>query len=155
VGGSGENEAAAEQESGGAGGNAKGMDVLGPLGKANRAEARATLLREARHVEDTYSPALEMGCHAEYAANGYDAGAADAGDDDVIGLLDRGELRVRQLRKVEIGDHATSLFQLGAVDGDERRAESFYAGEILVAARLIDGALAPPFGFQRLHRNAI
>src|SRR5262249_48246365 len=154
VGGSGENEAAAEQESGGAGGNAKGMDVLGPLGKANRAEARATLLREARHVEDTYSPALEMGCHTEYAANGYDASAADAGDDDIIGLLDRGELRLRQLR-AEIGDHAASLFQLGTVDGDERGAESFYAGEILVTARLIDGALAPPFGFQRLHRDAI
>src|SRR5262249_335426 len=151
----GHNDVAAEHEIGAAGGHANGMDVLWPLGKANMAEDRATLLREARHVEDTYSPALEMGCHTEYAANGYDASAADAGDDDIIGLLDPGELRLRQLGKAEIGDHAPSLFQLGAVDGDERGAESFYAGEILVTARLIDGALAPPFGFQRLHRDAI
>ena len=39
--------------------------------------------------------------------------------------------------------------------GDEGRAEALHAGIILVAARLVDGALAAPFGFERLHRDAI
>ena len=39
--------------------------------------------------------------------------------------------------------------------GDEGRAEAFDAGIILVATRLVDGALAAPFGRQRLHRDAV
>src|SRR5512134_1171923 len=39
--------------------------------------------------------------------------------------------------------------------GHEGRAEALHAGIILVAARLVDGALAAPFGHQRLHRHAI
>src|ERR1700710_1479835 len=45
--------------------------------------------------------------------------------------------------------------QLAAIDGDEGRAETLEAGIILVAARLVDGALAPHLGLQRLHRNAV
>ena len=47
------------------------------------------------------------------------------------------------------------LAQLAAVDGDEGRAEALDAGIILVAGRLVDGALAAEFGFQRLDRNAV
>ena len=39
--------------------------------------------------------------------------------------------------------------------GDEGRAETLDAGIVLVAARLVDGALAAPFGIERLHRHAI
>src|ERR1700728_1090477 len=39
--------------------------------------------------------------------------------------------------------------------GHEARAKSLDAGEILVAARLVDTPLAPEFRFQRLDRHAI
>src|SRR5262249_24409849 len=99
--------------------------------------------------------ALEMGCHAEDAADGDDAGAANAGDDDVVGLCDRRQLRLRQWRKRMRRGDAGALAELSAVDRHERRAETLHAGKILVAARLVDGALAAPFGLQRLHRDAI
>src|SRR3984893_551260 len=54
-----------------------------------------------------------------------------------------------------IGGDADAFLQLGAVHRDERRAKAFDAGEVLVAARLVDGALAAPLGLQRLHRHAI
>ena len=44
-------------------------------------------------------------------------------------------------------------FQRAALDRDKARAEAIDAGEILVAIRLIDGAFAAEFGFERHHRN--
>ena len=85
----GHHDVAAEHEIGAAGRNPDGVDVLRPLGDAHVAVDRAALLREARHVEHADALALEMGRHAEDAADGDDAGAADAGDDDVVGLPDR------------------------------------------------------------------
>src|ERR1043165_1366037 len=41
------------------------------------------------------------------------------------------------------------------MDGNEARAETLDAGEILVAVRLVDPALAAEFGLQRLHRDAV
>jgi len=82
--------------------------------------------------------------HAQNAADGDDAGAADAGDDDVVGLVDRRQLWIGQHRQVMIGGDADALLQLGAVHRDEGRAKAFDAGEVLVAARLIDQALAAP-----------
>src|SRR6185437_9570340 len=116
---------------------------------------RAAFLREPRHVEHADAAAFEMRRHAQDAAGGDDAGAADAGDDDVVGLLDRRQLRLRQRRQVVIGRNADAFLQRGAVHGDERRTKTFDAGEVLVAARLIDGALAAPFGLERLHRHAV
>src|SRR6185437_15919927 len=51
--------------------------------------------------------------------------------------------------------HAFALLQLRAMYSNEGRAEAVDAGIILIAARLIDGALAAPFGHQRLHRDAV
>ena len=148
-------DVAAEHEIGAAGRDADGVDVLGLFGEADVAEHRAALLREPGHVEHADAAALEMRGHAQDAADGDDAGAADAGDDDVVGLRDRRQLRIRQHRQVMIGGDAGALFQLGAMHGDEGRAEALDAGKILVAARLVDGALAAPFGLQRLHRHAV
>src|SRR5262249_1901348 len=39
--------------------------------------------------------------------------------------------------------------------GHERGAEAFDAGEVLVAAGLVDRALAPELGLERLHRYAV
>src|ERR1700730_17166822 len=99
--------------------------------------------------------------HAENAAYGHDAGAADAGHDDVEGLLDRRQLRLRQRTfarnafGVKRDRDARAALELAALDGDEGGTESLHAGKVLVAAGLVDGALAPPFGLQRLHRHAI
>src|SRR4051812_24633875 len=93
--------------------------------------------------------------HAENTADGDDAGAANAGDDDVVGPA---ELRMRGLRQrhhlLVLGD-ALALLQLLAVHSDEGRAEAPHAGEVLVAGRLVDGALAAELGLQRLHRDAV
>ena len=89
-------------------------------------------------------------------ADGDDAGAADAGDDDAVRMVERaaasGSGSAGQSRGLR---DAFALLQLGAVHGDEGRAEALHAGIVLVAARLVDGALAAPFGLQRLHRDAI
>ena len=94
----GDHDVAAEHEIGAAGRDADGVDVLRPLGDAHVAVDRAALLREPRHVDDADALAFEMRRHAEDAADGDDAGAADAGDDDVVGLSDRRQLRLRQRR---------------------------------------------------------
>jgi hypothetical protein len=142
---------AANNQIGTPGCDADGVNVFRLLGKAHVAENGAALLRETRHIEDADAAAFEMRRHAENAANGDNAGAADAGHDDVVGLLNRRQLRIGQNRQIVIGGDALALFQLGTVHGDERRAETLDAGKVFVAARLIDGALAAPFGLQRLH----
>jgi hypothetical protein len=70
------------------------VDILRALGKANVTEDRASLLREAGHVDDSDALAVEVGGHAEDAADGDDAGAADPRDDDVVGLCDRRQRRL-------------------------------------------------------------
>ena len=47
----------------------------------------AVLLRQAGEVQRRAAAAVEMGGHAEQRADGDDAGAADAGDEDVIGRI--------------------------------------------------------------------
>ena len=54
-----------------------------------------------------------------------------------------------------VAGDAFRLADLGAVHGDEGRAEAVDAGKILVAARLVDPALAAEFGLDRLDRDAV
>ena len=93
--------------------------------------------------------------HAEQRADGEHAGAADAADSDVIGPLQRGpRQRFGQIADIaQVGRRAPA--QLAAVDGDKGRAKAFQTGIVLVAGRLVDGALASQFGLQRLHRDAV
>ena len=58
---------------------------------------RAALLREARHVEHADALAFEMRGHAKKRADGDDASAADAGDDDVVGEAGGGQRRLGQV----------------------------------------------------------
>ncbi len=77
------------------------------------------------------------------------------GDNDVVGLA---ELRMRGLRQrhhLLVAGDALALLQLRAVHGDERGAEPLHAGVVLVAGRLVDGALPAELGLQRLHRDAV
>ena len=51
---------------------------------------RAALLRQAGHVDDADALAFEMGGHAHHRANRHNARAADTGDNDIVGTVDRG-----------------------------------------------------------------
>ena len=63
-------------------------------------------------------------------------------------LGDRRQVAAQRRRRLR-------LAQASAMNGHEARAEAFDAGEILVAARLIDAPLAPEFGLERLDRHAV
>ena len=68
----------------------------GFCGDAHMGEDGAALLRQAGHVQRGAALALQMGRHAQQRADGDDAGAADAGDEDAVGLVERRQLRLRQ-----------------------------------------------------------
>src|SRR5262249_35224809 len=132
------------------------VDVLGCPRGAEMAEHRTALLRGAGHVDDAAALAVEMCRHAEHRPDGDDAGAADAGDDDAVGLrVEPRQLRIGERRQIRTFGDRLALLELRAVDCDERRTEALEAAEILVAARLVDAALAPELGFERLHRYAV
>src|SRR5207245_10532692 len=83
-------------------------------------------------------------------------GAAYSGGYDAIRVpADFRQLRFGQGRQILAFGDGLALLELGAVHGDERGAEALEAAEILVAAGLIDAALAPELGFERLHRDAV
>ena len=118
---------------------------------------RAALLRQAGHVEHGDALAFEMRRHAEQRADRHDAGAADAGDEDAVGLG-----RAPGSAGSGSGGSSSSpsspasrLLQRAALDRDEARAEALDAGVILVAARLVDRALAAEFGLDRHDRQAV
>src|SRR5271165_402331 len=97
-----------------------------------------------------------MGGDGERLAYGYHAGAADAGHQHAEAFAHFGQDRFGDRRQIAAhGGRRLRLSQATAVNGDEARTEAFDAGEILVAARLIDAPLAPEFGFQRLDRHAV
>ena len=132
------------------------MDVLRLAGDADMGEDGAALLCQPGHVEHAAALALEMGGHADQRADGDDAGAADAGDQDAIGLLQRRQRGLRQHRPGGRPDRrALALAQAAALDGDEARAEALEAGEVLVAGRLVDRPLAAELGLDRHHRQAV
>src|SRR4051794_19187423 len=119
------------------------------------AQYRATLLREAGHVEDHAGLAFDMRGHAEQRADGEHAGAADAADGDVVGLFNR-RPRGRLRQRTDLGKlRRRAMARLAAVDGDEGRAKTLQARIVLVAGRLVDGALAAELGLQRLDRDAV
>ena len=88
------------------------------------------------------------------------AGAADARHQHGVGRVERGQLRLGQARQ-HAGDAAVAAptccwpSHLGAVHRDEARAEAVEAGEILVAGRLVDGALGAELGLERRHGHAV
>ena len=77
-------------------GDADGVDIVRRVGDADVAVDRAALLREAGHVDDADALALEMRRHAEDGADGDDAGAADAGDDDAVRTVRSSGMRRRR-----------------------------------------------------------
>ena len=153
----GDHDVAAEDEIGAARRDADGGEIVRRRRDADMAHDRAVLLRQAREVERRAGLAVDMGGHAEQRADGDDAGAADAGDEDVVGAVERRRGRQRQIgeQRRRIGRGTVGLPQLAAMHGDKTRAKALDAGKVLVAVRLVDPPLAAEFGFQRLHRDAV
>ena len=117
------------------------------------ARHRAALLGEAGHVEHRRGPALDMGGHGEERADRHYAGAADAGDQDRV--VAREIEMARWLGQREIGRRRFALVRDRAVHRDETRAEALDAGEVLVAARLVDGTLPAELGLDRHDGDAV
>ena len=67
------------------------------LGQAHERQHRAALLREAHEVEHARRVAFEVRRHRDHRADGDDAGAADAGDEQVVRAGPRVRRRQRQL----------------------------------------------------------
>lgn len=81
------------------------------------------------------------------------SGAADAGDQDIPRLRQVGRhLRHRQRGEIDRG-LAGFLLESAADHRDEARAEALHAGVVLVAAGLVDLALAAVFGCQWRQRD--
>ena len=155
--GAGDNQVAAQHQACRASRNADGFDILRRCGDLHMRGHRAALLRQPGHVDHAAALALEMRRHAEDRADGDHAGAADAGDNARPRMLQPGNLRRRQIERragVRAGGGA-GLSDLRAMHRDEGRAEPVDAGEILVAAGLVDAPLAPELGFHRLDRHAV
>ena len=107
-------------------------------------------------VEIGAEQSVEIGGHGDGLADGDDAGAADAGDQQAEALVDVGQDRLGDWRQIAAQRRGRlGLAQASAMNGDEARAKALDAGEILVAARLVDAPLAPEFGLQRLDRHAV
>src|SRR6185369_8614358 len=134
-------------------------DRVGAVRDLHVAPRRAALLREACGVLRDDALAFEVRGHAEQLADRDDAGAADARDDDPPRLFGQ---RQRRLGRRRDGGEARPLvgiglgaLQLAALDRDEARAEAAQARVVLVAGVLVDPALAPELGLDRLDREAV
>ena len=99
--------------------------------------------------------AFEVRGHAEQRADRDHAGAADAGDQDAVGLGVVGDARDRAASGNSPASRLLRLAQRAAFDGDEARAEALDAGVVLVARALVDRALAAELGLDRRDRHAV
>src|ERR1022692_859769 len=93
--------------------------------------------------------AFEMRRHGDDSADRDDAGATDAGDEQVVRAGPCMRCRPRQLgderretRRASPRERARALLQRAADDADKARAKALSAGIVLVATRLVDLALA-------------
>ena len=152
-------EIAAEHQVGARHAGADGMDLIGGLGNAHVAGHRAALLGEPRHVDRAEALALQMRRLAEHGRQRHHARAANARHQHGVGVVERRQRRLGQARQhagnAAVADGLAGLLDLGAVHGDEARAEAVEAGEVLVAGGLVDGALGAELGLERHHRHAV
>ena len=120
----------------------------GASAPAHERQHRAALLREAHEVEHAGALALEVRGHRDQRADGDHAGAADAGDQQVVraGPVVRRAAAAARRRGARSRrgrfPGAGLLAQRAAEHADEARAEALHARVVLVAAALVDLALA-------------
>src|SRR6185503_6658852 len=96
--------------------------------------------------------------HTQQRADGNDAGAADHGNQDVVRrFAEWCDNRVwqRTERLDSFAFSRTRLPRRAAFHRHETWAETFDAGIVLVAGRLVDRAFAPELGFHRQDRGAV
>ena len=153
VGGAGDHGVAAEHKVGPTGGDAHGPDVRRRGGDAHMAGDRPALAGESGDVDHRGSLAFQMRRHGDERADGDDAGAADAGDDDGMAAVERRQ--ARRIGQFIVRKRRHGLSRHRPMHGDEARAVTLEAGEVRVAERRIDGALAPEFGLDRLDGDAV
>jgi hypothetical protein len=99
----------------------------------------------------------------EHLVHRDDAGAADAGQEDIVRGRDRLDVEIGQDRRLRGCPSALLLASvIGAprvrglhLDGDEGRAVAVEAAVVGVAGRLVDPRLTPEIGIDRLHRQAV
>ena len=115
---------------------------------------RAVFLAQARQVEIGAVEPVEIGGDRQRLAHCHHARAPDPGDEHAVSLAEFRQSRLGDGRQVE-GRDAFEPARLPAPDRHETRAEPLGAGEVFVAARLIDAPLAAPFGLERLDRHAV
>src|SRR5271167_477034 len=109
------------------------MDLFRLKGDPDVAVNRTALLREPGHVEDRAALAFEMRGHPNECPDRDDAGPADTGDQDPVGLVKRRVAGLGQHRQPVLTEVAgPALFKPAAMDGHKARAESFDAGIVLV-----------------------
>ncbi len=138
--------------------DAHGMDAGAGRRNAHQADDRAVLLGQTRKVEDRGGLLVQMRGRAQQGAQGQNACSANARHIDVAGLV-CADVRLRQGREA-LGFKAlepigVGLAQNRAIDLHEAWAKALHAGEVLVAARLVDPALAAVGRFQRLDGDAV
>jgi hypothetical protein len=157
VGRAGREHVAAQDQVGLAGGNALRLQRVLSARDAHVRGDRAVLLRHARHVQHTHALAFEVRRHADQRADGDDAGAADAGDEDVVdpssGKL--GGSGSGRLFGGGFGRDGCVLARLHAVDRHEARAEALDAGIVGVAGTLVHAALQAQVAGLGLQRRAV
>jgi hypothetical protein len=95
----GDHDVAAEDEIGAAGRDADARDVFRARCDPDMAHHRAVLLRQPGEVQRRAASAIDMRGHAEQGADRNDAGAADAGDEDVVGRVELAGRGQRQIGK--------------------------------------------------------
>src|SRR6185437_7285253 len=112
---------------------------------------------KAGEVEHGGAPALQMRRHRHQRAERDDAGAADAGDQEIVGPIERGQVWSGQRGRAcqRLARRALLVPPSRAVERDKTRAEAVDAGKILVASRQIDLALAPERRLLRLDAEAV
>ena len=119
----------------------------------------AALLRQAGHVQGAESLVLQVRRHTDDRADGHHAGTAHAGDHDAVGLVERRHVRFGHCREQHLdvlsGRRTLAFANATAMHRDEAGAEALHAGEILVAGRLVDHALAAELGFQGQYGYAV
>ncbi len=152
-----DHQIAAQQEARAAGCDPHGLDLGRAGGDPQVAQDGAALLGKAGHVEHGRALAFQMGGHAQDRPDRDHAGAADTRHHDAVGPIQRRQRRLGQAldRRDRRGCRRPRPARRHALDRDEARAEALQAGIVLVAARLVDLALAAERRFERQDRDTV
>mmetsp|Transcript_29236 Transcript_29236/g.56592 ORF Transcript_29236/g.56592 Transcript_29236/m.56592 type:complete len:348 (+) Transcript_29236:2796-3839(+) len=134
-------------------GHADRTDILGRVCQTAMDVDRPPLLGQPCHLHHAGPFAVDMRRLRHDGADGDNAGAANAGDDNVPGTFDRRQIRHRQIRQVQ--RRGCLLFHLRPFECDEGRTEPFDAGKVLVATGLINRPLAAQLGLGGNNGHAI